>query len=200
MGNIYLSRHGETDFNVKKIYQGIGLDIPLNEKGKRDAQKIREIFKDAPLDIILASPALRTIETATPTADEKGLSIINDWNLRERDHGPLVGKSYAHLGNMDVNGFLCTEAKYLGEDMEQVYMRAKSQVKKLIDEFSDKDVMVMSHGFMILMMCCAINNEGPLYKPKYVLDNGRFHHYRIEEGQRILEVGLNLEKLLFLPS
>ena len=60
---LYIMRHGRTDWNVRHKLQG-RTDIPLNEEGRRMAEKAREEYRDVPLDICFCSPLIRARETA----------------------------------------------------------------------------------------------------------------------------------------
>ena len=60
---IYLVRHGQTDWNARKIVQGV-TDIPLNETGLAQAARARDLMKDVPIDIIYSSPLVRAYRTA----------------------------------------------------------------------------------------------------------------------------------------
>ena len=44
---LYLVRHGATDANLRRPYvlQGRGMDLPLNETGRRQAQCVRKLFE-----------------------------------------------------------------------------------------------------------------------------------------------------------
>lgn len=100
---IYLVRHGETDANIKHVYQGVSQDYGLNEDGKGQAKRLGRWLKQYYLypEIILTSPARRATETAcilhyeifgektqTPSP---GLFIIPD--LHEVNHGDWEGQS-----------------------------------------------------------------------------------------------------------
>ncbi len=63
---IYFIRHGETDYNRKKLFQG-QVDIPLNENGIEQAQRAAKVVKKMGLsfDYAFSSPlsrAYRTVE------------------------------------------------------------------------------------------------------------------------------------------
>lgn len=62
---LYLVRHGETDYNRRRIMQGRRIDAPLNETGRAQAEALAERFADAPLDAIYSS----TLKRADATAD-----------------------------------------------------------------------------------------------------------------------------------
>ena len=64
--HLYLMRHGETLFNVRRKIQG-WCDSPLTENGVKQAKAVREILKDIPFDHYYSSTAERccdTLETA----------------------------------------------------------------------------------------------------------------------------------------
>ena len=51
---IWVTRHGQTDLNAKKLMQGRS-DIPLNEKGIMQAKAARELIGDIKFDAVLCS-------------------------------------------------------------------------------------------------------------------------------------------------
>lgn len=67
--NFYFTRHGETEWNVKKKIQGT-TDIPLDEKGIQQAKRLAETLLEKQrdgelhLDRVYTSPQLRAAETA----------------------------------------------------------------------------------------------------------------------------------------
>ena len=60
---IYLIRHGETDWNKANRIQG-QVDIPLNDYGIRLAEETAEALKDVPFEAIFCSPYDRARKTA----------------------------------------------------------------------------------------------------------------------------------------
>ena len=61
--NLFLIRHGETDFNLE---DRIGGDSPLTPKGEEQAQALAEYFKKKRIPLIFTSERMRTIQTAEP--------------------------------------------------------------------------------------------------------------------------------------
>ena len=83
---IYITRHGETDWNTSKKLCG-STDITLNDKGREQARELAEMIasrKDE-LDIryIYTSDLERAVETASYTEELLGLRSIQDLRLRE---------------------------------------------------------------------------------------------------------------------
>lgn len=62
MTKLYLTRHGETEWNEKGIIQGWG-DSPLTALGIKQAEWLRDRMKDIHIDVIYASPIGRAYNT-----------------------------------------------------------------------------------------------------------------------------------------
>ena len=61
---LYVVRHGQTDYNVKHLFQGHA-DIPLNQVGIKQAEETALKFKGIKINRILVSPLQRAIQTAS---------------------------------------------------------------------------------------------------------------------------------------
>ncbi len=96
---LYLVRHGETEWNVKKLIQG-HKDIPLNSKGKKQAQKLAVELKSIFFDAIYSSDLKRASQTANIIAEERDIKVTFSRNLRERFVGIFQGKDYGREKNM----------------------------------------------------------------------------------------------------
>lgn len=56
---LYLFRHGQTDMNIARRYQGQLLNEKLNAEGVKQAKELAASFADCPLEIIYSSPLRR---------------------------------------------------------------------------------------------------------------------------------------------
>ena len=90
---LYIVRHGETDYNRNRIMQGYH-EIPLNERGIRQATLLAHRLQGENLDRIVCSDLRRAVMTACIVASHTGVSMDYDTALRERNPGLLTGKSY----------------------------------------------------------------------------------------------------------
>ena len=88
---LYVFRHGETDWNKEKRCQG-WLDIPLNANGIEQAKNLANVFWPINLDVIYSSPLSRALETAKIVARSNNARILTHDDLRERNFGVLGGK------------------------------------------------------------------------------------------------------------
>ncbi len=89
-------RHGETAWNVDARIQG-HLDIPLSANGRWQAERLAEALRDEPIIAIYASDLTRAWETAQSVGNLKGLPVIKEVGLRERDFGDFEGKTFAEI-------------------------------------------------------------------------------------------------------
>jgi broad specificity phosphatase PhoE len=64
--HIYLIRHGQTDYNLKGIVQGRGVDSELNTTGKQQARLFFEHYQHVPFEAVLTSTLKRTHQTVEP--------------------------------------------------------------------------------------------------------------------------------------
>jgi len=143
--DIIFVRHGQTDWNVQNKLQG-RVDIQLNAEGRNQAQVACENLKDEKIDLIIASPLGRTIETATIITGDRDIEILTDDNLLERDFGALEGmdrdaidiKSYWNLAkNLEISD---------GENIQQFVERISNFLKYLKENYEGKRVLLVSHG------------------------------------------------------
>lgn len=88
---IYLVRHGETDFNLRGIVQGSGVDSSLNETGRAQARHFFERYRETPFDLVITSGLKRTWETVSLFIDG-GLPWEKHETINEMSWGSHEGK------------------------------------------------------------------------------------------------------------
>lgn len=95
MTTLTLVRHGETDWNARRLIQG-STDIPLNDVGRAQArataQTLRERLSDGSPLVVASSDLSRAHETAQIIAAELGVAAPRTYRaLRERGYGEAEG-------------------------------------------------------------------------------------------------------------
>ena len=90
---IYVTRHGQTDYNKKELMQG-RIDIPLNETGMEQARATKAKLGDIKFDAVYASPLTRAIQTASIIGDIDPSDIIKDDRIIEADFGKYDAVNY----------------------------------------------------------------------------------------------------------
>lgn len=92
MAVIFLIRHGETDYLGKRL-AGRLPGIPLNEKGRLQAQQLAAKIGHLPFKHLYSSPIQRTLETAGPLAAKADLPVEVLPGLIEVDYGDWEGQT-----------------------------------------------------------------------------------------------------------
>ncbi len=145
---IYLVRHGQTDWNRKKIIQGWINDIPLNETGRKQAFTLAKYFSNKHLAYIVSSPIKRAHQTAKIVAHRKNIKILTDKNFKEINYGIWSGKKGSEIEKLypeQWKEFISTPEDFRfqeGESLEEFYSRVIDGLEKLKNE---NDVLVVTH-------------------------------------------------------
>lgn len=93
--NVFFVRHGQSEGNTTNVHQGH--DTPLSEEGEKQSKLIAKRLKNYKIDVIYASPHLRTKQTAKIIAKELKLSVEYWKSLEERKRpSEIEGLSYDH--------------------------------------------------------------------------------------------------------
>lgn len=93
----YFFRHGETELNRQKRWQGSGMDYDLNETGIQQAQDLAEKLTGKGLEVIFSSPLIRAKHTADAVAACLGTDVLVRADLRECFYGAAEGQLISDL-------------------------------------------------------------------------------------------------------
>jgi 2,3-bisphosphoglycerate-dependent phosphoglycerate mutase len=89
-------RHGETAWNVDTRIQG-QLDVPLNDKGRWQAERLALALGHEAIAAVYASDLLRAHETALAIVRRAGPPVVTDSGLRERAFGVFEGRTFKEI-------------------------------------------------------------------------------------------------------
>ena len=159
---IYLIRHGETDWNSKKLLQG-QVDIPLNKKGEQQAKEIAKRLTNVNFDAVFSSDLFRAKRTAEIIALEKKIAVQTTNLLRERSFGSLEGKHVDEVLKIlktdikKLRTVISERAKEFGaETDEEVVSRFLTFIREVAIAWPGKNVLVVSHGSLIRIFLTKI--------------------------------------------
>lgn len=93
---LLLIRHGETSHNAGQIALGRE-DVPLNERGLRQADSIGAALQNEPITAIYSSPLQRAKATAAPLAKSLDLMVEIEDGLIEMDVGEVENQTFAEI-------------------------------------------------------------------------------------------------------
>lgn len=150
--NLYVVRHGETEYNKKGIFQG-HIDVPLNNKGKEQALEIAKTVDKIDIDIIISSPLKRALQTAEEIANRKKLNVIIDKQFIERSFGKMEGKKPTENLNIDVfTDFDLNYNENLIESIIDFQKRIYNGIENLKLQYTDKNILLVTHTGVIEMI------------------------------------------------
>lgn len=180
---IYLVRHGQTDWNVEKKTQGHA-DIPLNEKGRKQAKSLSSNISKLGVEKIVSSDLLRAKETAEILNKVFGVSLVFDKRLREINYGDLEGIPRDTLKPEMWDIFNKTPEKLNAEPFVDVFTR----IKTFFDELSDtnENILVVTHGGPLRMIMYYANNRENFNKKEYTIfsQNAKINNAAIFEWEK----------------
>jgi broad specificity phosphatase PhoE len=140
VATILLARHGETDWNLERRFQGWA-DQPLNETGREQARALRDQLRETPFDAVYTSDLKRAHETAEIVAAPHGVPVVADEGLREIDVGPLQGRTWTELHEAYGDG----EWPH-GETREEHRARVHDALLRIARRHAGQRILVVTHG------------------------------------------------------
>ncbi|WBU38572.1 histidine phosphatase family protein [Homoserinibacter sp. YIM 151385] len=174
MTELFLVRHGETDWNAARRIQG-RTDIPLNDTGRAQARATGRLLARRSWDGVVTSPLARAAETAAIIAAELGLGepAVSE-PLVERDYGAAEGLDYTEIDRRFPEG-----ARVPGrETREQVAARVVPELVRLAQARPGASLVVVSHGGAIRS---ALTEVEPGIQHGRI-GNGSVHSFRVVDG------------------
>ena len=148
--NIWLARHGETDWNVRRLMQGT-TDTELNENGLAQAAKLGEAMKDSEIAHVYTSCLKRAAQTARIVADCLGVPCEVRGGLHETGLGEWEGRVWKDIREEEPE----ITARWMadrrntrppkGETYQEVLDRVIAAVVRIARE-NTQDVMIVSHN------------------------------------------------------
>jgi broad specificity phosphatase PhoE len=146
---ILLARHGESDWNRTKRWQGFA-DRPLTDLGRRQAMELAARLEEIELDAVYSSDLQRARATAEIVARSKHLDVQTVRDLREVDVGSWSGLTRAEAEARYPEAF----ARWLhgdegwedGETYDQLGERVVRAVQRIAKERNGQRVLIVAHG------------------------------------------------------
>lgn len=154
---LYVMRHGETDWNLWKLYQG-QTDIPLNETGLRQAREAKEKVWPGMVDLIFCSPLTRARQTAAAVNEILKVPVIYRREMIERGFGEWEGLSYEekrfhpYIASGDYNNYNHIGRVAGVETCRELCERAWALLEEMKAFYPERNVLLVSHGSWIRAM------------------------------------------------
>jgi len=168
MTELIVVRHGETDWNRQHRFQG-QIDVPLNDAGRAQAQRLAQRLADERFDAVVASDLQRARTTAELAT--AGRAIANEPLWREQAFGVLEGLDAPTIIEQHPQlwaHWLRHDADYAlpgGESVRAFHRRVLQAVQGLARQYAGARVAVFTHGGVLDMLWRAARHE-PLGGPR----------------------------------
>lgn len=186
--NIYLIRHGETDWNRDKRFQG-QTDIALNQSGRQQAELLIPAMNSLKIESAYSSNLIRAHETAQIALQELKITIQKDERLREANVGEVEGLTLDEIelkyGAHGIARWRSYEERdmdfrYLnGESKRQILVRIRSVMLEIAQNSDRQHLAIFAHGMVMRALTFAFNQGVPW--DHAVFANGSIHHFVWEE-------------------
>jgi probable phosphoglycerate mutase len=159
---IYIVRHGQTDFNLRGIVQGSGVNSSLNSFGKEQAQAFFNAYREVKFDKIYTSALNRTIESVEPflngITSHEILPGLNEISWGKKEGQPITPEEdafyYEMLRNWQRGD---THLKRPGgESPEEVLRRMKPAADLIMSRAEERNVLVCMHGRAMRILLCHL--------------------------------------------
>lgn len=161
MKEIYIIRHGETDFNRAGIVQGSGVNMSLNETGRLQASMFHSRYKDFPFDKVYVSALVRAQESVASFLAQLPYEILPE--LNEISWGIYEGKPeitgwkgfYKEMIGQWASGNLDFSVEG-GESPNQLAERQRRAIQHILSREDEKKVLICMHGRAMKSFLCLL--------------------------------------------
>lgn len=144
---IYLARHGETAWSITDQHTGL-TDLPLTERGERNARRLGERLKTKTFAHVFNSPLQRAARTCELSGFGKMSSVDDD--LVEWNYGDYEGKTSKEIDLQRPGWEIFHDGSPGGESVEDVVARADRLIQRL--RTIDGDVLLFSHSHFLQIL------------------------------------------------
>lgn len=189
--DIYLARHGETDWNIAKRVQGT-TDTSLNENGIRQAERLYQNLKKDNIDLcrIYSSRQKRALTTARIVGAGYHVPVETVSGLEEMNFGLFEGHTWEEIATLYQDELKEWESDKRchrtpgGESYQDVLERFFASLDRILGDVNDGiasggDILLLTHG-AVLMSLLTVKNDLDFATSYAVLDIENAKAIRLE--------------------
>lgn len=164
MTKIYLTRHGETQWNTLRKMQG-HMDSPLTDLGRQQAAWLADRLKDVSIDHIYSSPSGRAMETAELINAHKGLDIRTSDQFKEIYLGSWEGLTQPEIEAFDAERyqhFWYEPESFVpsnGESFEDVIERTSAAMERLAEKHQGESLLIVAHAVVLKALIAYVEKK-----------------------------------------
>lgn len=171
---LYFLRHGQTAFSRENSFAGSGLDLELTPIGLEMAQAFATAYASTSWQAIYCSPMRRAVATAQPLCTATKMDMQLRPGLTEMSFGRWEGLTQEEAQAQYPQEYLrwSIEPTWYpppaGETAREVARRVMPVIDEIIQQYSDGNVLVVSHKSTIrIILCRLLGLEAGLYRHRF---------------------------------
>ena len=194
---LYIVRHGETEWNVIKRFQG-QLNTPLTEKGMEKLRETGKKLENVLFDEVYTSELGRTVASAEIILNEnrgyrnKKLELKKLAELNEVYFGVWQGLTYEEVFLKypeEANNYFYNVKNYKAENVEAENLKDALErflkgINKILDSHESGNILVVTHGTVFEMfMNYVANNSIFDIDERTLMGNGDYKVFSYKDGK-----------------
>lgn len=189
---LFITRHGETVWNLEHRYQGHG-DSALTEAGERQARALAARLAGEQLDAVYSSDLGRAQRTAELIVAGRELPVVRDSAWRERAYGAWEGLTRSEIAVRDPERWERREADRAGfappggESLREVQRRVTGALDMLRWRHEGEAVLVVTHGGALWVLACTLAGEDLAASRRPYLANCGLSRVHWDPAGRVIE-------------
>jgi broad specificity phosphatase PhoE len=173
--NIYITRHGETQWNSENRLQG-WKDSELTDNGKRNAVALGERLYQTEFNAVYSSPIERAVKTTKLICSDRIIPLRLEDGLKEINLGDWEGKVKEEIEQTSKQEFfnfwnaphLYNHEMHSGESFAALKSRVEHVINRIIADNKEGNILIVTHGVTIRAILSYLMNiptekwwEGP---------------------------------------
>ena len=194
---LYIVRHGETEWNVIKRFQG-QLNTPLTEKGMEKLGETGKKLKNILFDQVYTSELERTVNSAEIILNENNgyknnkLELQKLAELNEVYFGVWQGLTYEEVFLKypeEGNNYFYNVKNYKAENveaekLEDALERFLKGINKILDSHESGNILVVTHGTVFEMFMNYVANDSIFdIDERTLMGNGDYKVFSYKDGK-----------------
>jgi broad specificity phosphatase PhoE len=178
---LWLIRHGETEWSLSGAHTS-RTDIPLTDRGRERARKIKEYLQGKNFSMVLTSPMQRARETCRIAGFGDVAQIDKD--LVEWDYGVYEGRTTKDIQKEVPGWSVWTSPIVGGETLDQVAERAKRVIARAAAKGGS--VALFAHGHILRILAACWIESPPIMGSRLALSTGAVSTLGFEHQTRVI--------------
>jgi probable phosphoglycerate mutase len=187
MERLILARHGQTDWNVRKLVNGDpATPVCLTEQGREEARRLGEAIADDPIDLCVVTPFGRTRETADEALGARSVPRLVVEELGDPFYGAFEGGSLDEYREWAWGQPSSVAPPGGGEARATIVERYVRGYRRLLAR-EERVVLAVCHSLPVAYVLAA--HEGRAPEPKVPLvANAHPYRFTRAELERVVEI------------